>query len=349
MRPAIGATNEPNALSASWTDGTSAAAKIATTPTTAIALVADEVRIAPCVPRVSASSSVVRASDRARPDAATVRRARLANGVRSIGPGMSTAAAIASAENGTALRASVQRVPPRAMETTRQRNASPSRPNITMRERTEKPSGSRIRSDRPQAAAAARVMTMIVALRRSPPISRRTVARSSPVPKRMKDVDSTGSGSRPTVNTCARAASAVKVTASTKQRAPMRSASAPLDRTPQLRVMERVDRHAARDEMCRHVPARWHDAEREHTVVRTPESEDRAREPGEDLRRHDDERRTPRDPAALGEEHRLGRVHGVWPEAREDLEATCERARSSRERRAWPFVGEIVEAVRDEP
>src|SRR6185503_9586049 len=260
---------------------------------TTIALVADDVRAAPCVPRASASSSVVRASESASPDAATVRSDSAANGARSIGPGMSTAAAIANAQNGTAFRASVHRVPPRAIETTRQRNASPSRPKRTMRDSTEKPSGFLIGCMRPHAAVAASVITMIVALRRSPPISRSSVTSKSETPNSISIVGSTGSGSRPAVNTLASDASAVNVTASTKQRDAMSSATAPLDRTLQLRLMQDAHDDAARREVREHLGARTRDRDREHAVVRASQREHGHREAAEDLRRHDDERRAP--------------------------------------------------------
>ena len=121
MRAAIGPMIPPNAPIASCRYGTKTAARMASTPMTTVALVADEVRIEPAVPRASASSSVERASDRARPDAATTSRASPANGVRSIVPGPSTAMPMAIAASGIALRASVHRVAPRAIDTMRQR------------------------------------------------------------------------------------------------------------------------------------------------------------------------------------------------------------------------------------
>src|SRR6266550_6765447 len=65
-------------------------------------------------------------------------------------------------------------------------------------------------------------------------------------------------------------------------------------------------------------------------------------------RRDDDERRAPRQATPLAEEDRLGRADGVWPEAREDLEAARERSGSAPKRRSRPLVGEVVDAVRHE-
>src|SRR5947207_2989475 len=55
-----------------------------------------------------------------------------------------------------------------------------------------------------------------------------------------------------------------------------------------------------------------------------------------------------RPPTPLAEEARLGRADGVWPEAREDLEAARERSGSAPKRRSRPLVGEVVDAVRHE-
>jgi hypothetical protein len=54
-----------------------------------------------------------------------------------------------------------------------------------------------------------------------------------------------GSGTVPVVATCAIAAMHVNATASTKQRAPMRIATAPLARTTQLRRMKNVEDDSA--------------------------------------------------------------------------------------------------------
>src|SRR6185503_3317702 len=158
---------------------------------------------------------------------------------------------------------------------------------------TENPSGFRIGCMSPQAAVAASVITMIVALRRSPPISRSSVTRRSETPNSMSVVGNAGSGSRPTVKMCASDARAVNVTASTKQRDAMRRATAPLDRTLQLRLMEDAHDDSARREVREHLGARTDDRHREHAVVRASQREHGHREAAEDLRRHDDERRAP--------------------------------------------------------
>src|SRR5258706_6742979 len=109
---------------------------------------------------------------------------------------------------------------------------------------------------------------MTVALRRSLPASRRTVTKSRPAPKSPSVVGSRGSGSRPDAPAWPSAASAPKVTASTKQRAPTRSATAALDRTGQLRRVKHVDDDAARGEMRDDLWRRRRDAHRKHAVVR---------------------------------------------------------------------------------
>ena len=58
-----------------------------------------------------------------------------------------------------------------------------------------------------------------------------------------------GSGAMPVVNTWARAAMVVNATASTKQRAPMSTATAALPRTSQLRLVQHVEHDTTRAQM----------------------------------------------------------------------------------------------------
>ena len=68
MRVKAGSIAVPRAESASCTTGTNAAARIATMPMTKLTPVADDARAPPRVPRASASSSVVRASESGQED-----------------------------------------------------------------------------------------------------------------------------------------------------------------------------------------------------------------------------------------------------------------------------------------
>ena len=76
-----------------------------------------------------------------------------------------------------------------------------------------------------------------------------------------------GSGAIPVVNTCASAAMQVNATASTKQRAPMRTATAALPRTAQLGLVQHVEDDTTRAEMCREDGVRGRDADPEHAVM----------------------------------------------------------------------------------
>ena len=73
------------------------------------------------MPVVSESSSAERATESATADAATKMSASGTSGVLSTRPGPTDTTASASAPNGTAFRASLQRTAPRASDTTRQR------------------------------------------------------------------------------------------------------------------------------------------------------------------------------------------------------------------------------------
>ena len=79
-----------------------------------------------------------------------------------------------------------------------------------------------------------------------------------------------GSGAVPVVNTCASAAMVVNATASTKQRAPIRTATAALPRTTQLRWMQNVEDDPARAKVRCEVAVGWRDADAKHAVVRAP-------------------------------------------------------------------------------
>src|SRR5688572_6898701 len=231
----------------------------------------------------------------------------------------------------SALRESSQRTAPRAIERLRQRKASAIKPKATIRDRTASPSGSRAGRTRPHATPAASVTITIVVPRRSLLTSRWIVARRRPTPKSTIVHGTMASGAMPVVTTCASAAMVVNATASTKQRAPMRTATAALPRTAQLPWMQNVEYDASSAEMRCEAYVRGRDADPEHTVMRSPEREHRAGEAGRDLRRHHDERRAPGQPAALAEEHCLRRIRGVGPEAREDLQRPRERMRTPAE------------------
>src|SRR5206468_4517615 len=351
MRPTIGLMKLPTAPSRSCTPGMSAAATIATAPSTTVALVADDARADPVVPRDSASSSVVRASESASPAAATTMSASGANAPRSTwsaGSGRRTASAMTKPANGAALRASVHRVAPRAMERMRHRYASPRMPNSTARESSAKPSASRVGRMKPHPTAPASATTSTNVLVRSLLISRMIETRSSATPKSASTVASTGTAPRPAAIACTSVASAAKATASTKHRDATRRTPNALARTPELRGMQDVQHDAPRNKVRRHLLRHRRDAEREHTVSRASQREQRASEAGRDLRRHHDERGAPRDAAALRKEHRLRRVHRIGAETREDFEAALQRPWTAGERGPRTFMCEVVDAVRDE-
>src|SRR5438094_7560651 len=122
----------------------------------------------------------------------------------------------------------------------------------------------------------------------------------------------------------------------------------PLDRRTVLHGTKRVDRHAVRAKVRaeqRVDPAYRDDQD---PVVRTPERDRGIRETLTETRRHDHERRAPREAPALAEEQRLGRAHRVRAEARQDLEASRERPRSPAERRTRTLVREVVDAIGDQ-
>src|SRR5206468_3143898 len=81
-----------------------------------------------------------------------------------------------------------------------------------------------------------------------------------------------------------------KATASTKQRAPMRIATAALPRTTELRGMEHVKHHAARAQMRAHRDIGGRDAHAEHAVMRATERQHRTREADGQLWGDHDER-----------------------------------------------------------
>src|SRR5438105_8483723 len=301
IRVNVGSIAVPKADSASWTTGTNAAARIATMPTTKLTPVADDARAAPRVPRARASSSVVRASERASPESATTSSARTASGPWSIGPDASAASPTQAPAKSNALRESLQRTAPRAMDRLRHRKPSAISPNATIRERTASPSGSRAGIARPHTAPAASVTTRIVVPRRSLLTSRWMVTRRMPTPNSTSVHGTTARGRVPVVATCASAAIIVNATASTKQRAPMRIATAALPRTAELPGMQHVEDDAARAEMRGHRAVRGRDAHAQDPVMRAAEREHRARQAGGDLRRDHDERRAPRQTAALAE------------------------------------------------
>src|SRR5207244_8373083 len=143
--------------------------------------------------------------------------------------------------------------------------------------------------------------------------SRWIVTRRMPTPNRTSVHGTTGRGRVPVGATGASAAIIVNATASTKQRAPMRIATAALARTAELRGMKHVEDDAARAKMRGHGAVRGRDADAQDPVVRTTEREHRAREAGGDLRRDDDERRTPGQTAARAEGERLRGASGVGP------------------------------------
>jgi hypothetical protein len=109
----------------------------------------------------------------------------------------------------------------------------------------------------------------IVEPRRSLRTSRWIVARRIPTPNSAIVQGTMGSGAVPVVKTCTSAAMVVNATASTKQRAPIRTATAALPRTAQLRWMQNVEDDPTRAKMRREFAVRWRDADAEHTVMRT--------------------------------------------------------------------------------
>src|SRR5207249_8207816 len=124
--------------------------------------------------------------------------------------------------------------------------------------------------------------------------SRWIVTRRMPTPNRTSVDGTIGRGATPVVPTWASAAIIVKATASTKQRAPIRMATAALPRTAELRGMEHVKHHPARAQMRAHRDIGGRGAHAEHAVMRATERGHRAREADGQPRGDHDERRAPR-------------------------------------------------------
>src|SRR5258705_6984464 len=192
------------------------------------------------------------------------------------------------------------------------------------------------------------VAITIAVPRASDPVSRSAATRTSVAPMIPSVVGVNASGSRPPVM-CTIARTHANPTASMTARAVRSAAKArELDRRTSLSLGEDVMRHAVnpevRAEQSRYV-AYGHD---EDAVMRATERDRGVGESLAESRRDDHECRAPGQVPALAEKHRLRRADRVWTETREDLEAAGERSRPAPECRPWPFVREVVDAVRDE-
>src|SRR6266542_2376258 len=134
------------------------------------------------------------------------------------------------------------------------------------------------------------------------------LARTIPTPVSASIAVTIGSAIAPAVATCAAASSAANSTASMTLR-PTRSAAIVTWALP--RRTARSDPQAVHGDVGRAQP-RAHaltgllDRHREDAVMGPTEREERAGEVRAEHRRDADERRTPREPAALAQEHRLG-------------------------------------------
>src|SRR5438067_6002298 len=185
--------------------------------------------------------------------------------------------------------------------------------------------------------------------RASDPVSRSAATRTSVAPTMPNVVGVNERGSRPPLM-CTSARMHAKAMASIAARATRSAANVrELDRRTSLSRRQHVMRHAVghqvRAERGRYV-AYGHD---EDAVMRAAERDGGVGQGLAEPRGDYHERRAPGQAPAFAEKHRLGRTDGVRPEARQDLEAAGERPRSAPKRRAGPFMGEVVDAVRHEP
>src|SRR5205823_13713511 len=185
--------------------------------------------------------------------------------------------------------------------------------------------------------------------RPSEPVSRRAATRTSVAPMIARVVGVKPRGSMPPLM-CTSARRHANPIASITARATRSAANArERDRRTALSRREDVVRyavdHQVRAERSRYVAH----ADDEDAMMRATKGDSRVGEARAEPWRDDHERRAPGQAATLAEEDGFGRADGVRTEAREDLEAASERARSATKRRAGPLVSEVVDAVRHEP
>src|SRR5207244_1950716 len=116
-----------------------------------------------------------------------------------------------------------------------------------------------------------------------------------------------------------------------------------LDRRTPLQGCERVARDAVHEEVRTDHGRDLIGTDDEDAMVRAAERDRGTSEAVADARRHDHERRAPREPPAFAQEHRLGGADRIGPEPREDLEAASQRARAPAEGGARPLVREVID------
>src|SRR5438067_6330361 len=297
----------------------------------------------------SDSSSADRERESAMPVAAVAASPAITRPPRSIDPGSSAITATAPMAVKPAVGASDQRTRARATVRFRQTNASPRMPNATTRVRIMSPSGCGGAFATPKAAAAATAPSAIAVFWRSARASRRTLASTMPAPVSASPTETMGTAPPP-VATCASAVRAANSAASMTLRPTSSTAIVvcALARRTSRSDPQAVDGHVRRVEPCPHGLVQLVDRHRKDPMVRSAEGEERPGQMRPEDRRDAHQRRAPREPAALAQEHRFWGVRGVRSQPREDLQAPRERTRTPAERRPRPLVGHVVDPVRDE-
>src|SRR2546430_11430079 len=186
-----------------------------------------------------------------------------------------------------------------------------------------------------------RVVTTIAFPRLSDPASRSAATSTRVVPRSPSVAGVRARGVAPPA-VCATASRHANAMASISARVTRRAAIArELDRRTLLQRCERVARHTVREEVRTDFARDLISADDKDAVVRAAERDRGRGEPVPDARRHDDERRAPREPAALAQEHGLGRANRIRAEPSEDLEAAGQRARAPAQRGTGPFVRQV--------
>src|SRR5213083_2268181 len=180
-----------------------------------------------------------------------------------------------------------------------------------------------------------RVVTTIAVPRFSDLISRSAATSTRVVPRSPRVAGVRGSGAAPPA-VCATAMASI--TARVTRRVAI---ARELDRRTPLHRCERVARHAVREEVRTDHGRDLIGTDDEDAMVRAAERDRGTSEAVADARRHDHERRAPREPPAFAQEHRLGGADRIGPEPREDLEAASQRARAPAEGGARPLVREV--------
>src|SRR5712691_9659718 len=190
------------------------------------------------------------------------------------------------------------------------------------------------------------IVTTIAVPRFSDFVSRSAATSTRVVPRSPKVAGVRDSGAVPPT-VCATASRHANAMASMTARVRRRVAIArELDRRTPLQRCERVARDTVREKVRTDHSGDLIGTDDEDAMVRAAERDRGPSEAVADARRHDHERRAPREPAAFAQEHRLGGANRIGPEPRENLEAASQGARAPAEGGARPLVREVIDAVR---